>query len=383
VGTVSPDSPFVAVNAIQLGSFAEASSARALVDSLDEEGWATSLREATVNGRRVWRVQIAPTLSADLAGRIAFALRKEGRQPLLVQDSARLVRNVEVFAVNRGTHGMSARTRWALPPDRRAIIVVEDPVAVEAEAIPNGFIFATDAGAMVQQDSVWDVTPSPTWTKLAYGKAYVLNASEGEAVPEATWRRVAAAVKLPLDSVRRNAFMTSGMVPAYGFAQPVVLDVSGQPTDASISRSGQTLPIAGGWRVRWTTNGELLAIGGKPERVQDDSPSPSWLAVDSRTGSVRGPAELADLAEIEWVDGPVIDISVPIDLGETRSLAIERGTLESRGGWIRLDGRIIGPGLAVAATRSGRFIAALAPRADAKEYEATVEPVVYRIGGNR
>ena len=374
----------VAVTAIQLGSYAEARSARALIDSLGEEGWATSLREATVNGGTVWRVQIAPTLSADLAGRIAHALRKAGRAPLLVRDSARLIGHVSVFPVNRGTHGMSARTRWALSKDRRSMIIVEDPVAVEAEAIPNGFIFVSDAGpAMVRQDSVWDVSPSPDWTKVAFGKAYILNAFEGEAVPEATWKRTAAAVKLPLDSVRRSAFMTSGMVPAYGFAQPVVMDVSGGTGGASMSESGNVIPIAGGWRVRWTNDGGLLAIGAKPERVQDDAPSPSWLAVDPVSGAVRGAAEAADLNEIEWVDGPVIDISVPIDLAETRSLAIERGTLESRAGWIRMNGRIIGPGLAVAATRSGRFIAALAPRPDAKAYEATVEPVVYRVGGSR
>jgi hypothetical protein len=260
---------------------------------------------------------------------------------------------------------------------------MEDPVAVEAEAIPNGFIFASDAGSVLfQQDSVWDVAPSPDWKRLAYGKAFILDAFRGEAVPEATWKRVAGLVRLPIDSVRRNSFMTSGMVPAYGFAQPVIADVSGQPADASISRGGEAIPIAGGWRVRWTKDGKLLAIGAKPERVQDDSPSPSWLAVEA-TGSIRGPVDPSELDEIEWVDGPVIDISVPIDLAETRSLAIERGTLESRAGWIRLDGRIIGPGLAVAATRSGRFIAALAPRPDAKEYEAPVEPVVYRIGGSR
>lgn len=384
VGDVSVDSPMVAVTAIQLGSYADASSARELIDSLGKEGWATSLREATVNGGTVWRVQIAPTLSADLAGRIAHSLRKAGRAPLLVRDSARLIGHVAVFPVNRGTHGMSARTRWSLSKDRRSMIIVEDPVAVEAEAIPNGFILASDIGpAMVRQDSVWDVSPSPDWTRVAYGKAYILNAFEGEAVPEATWKRTAAAVKLPMDSVRRNAFMTSGMVPTYGFSQPAIMDVSGGAGGASISDSGSTIPIAGGWRIRWVKDGSLLAIGAKPERVQDDAPSPSWLAVDAVSGAVRGPAGPTDLNEIEWVEGPVIDISVPIDLGETRSLAIERGTLESRGGWIRLDGRIIGPGLAVAATRSGRFIAALAPRPDAKEYEAPVEPVVYRVGGSR
>ncbi len=342
VGDTSPTARLVAVNAIQLGSYAEASSARALIDSLSKEGWATSLRQATVNGGTVWRVQIAPTLSADLASRIAHTLREAGRRPLLVRDSARLSGDVSVVPVNRGTHGMSARTRWVLSRDRRSMIVVEDPVAVEAEAIPNGFIFVSDEGpVLLQRDSVWDVTPSPDWARIAYGKAYVLNAHEGEAVSDSTWRRVAGAVRLPLDSVRRNAFMTSGMVPAYGFAQPVVLDVSGLPTDASISGSGRVLPIAGGWRVQWTKDGETLAIGAKPERVQDDSPSPSWLGVNRETGAVTGPLDAADLSGIEWVEGPVIDISVEIDLGETRSLAIEGGTLESRGGWIRLNGRII------------------------------------------
>src|SRR3712207_7095965 len=60
-------------------------------------------------------------------------------------------------------------------------------------------------------------------------------------VPEAAWRRVAAAVKLPLDSVRGSAFMTSGMVPAYGFAQPVVLDVSARAVGASMTQGGRTL----------------------------------------------------------------------------------------------------------------------------------------------
>jgi hypothetical protein len=367
-----------------MGAFADAGSARSLVDSLNREGWTTSLREATVGGERVWRVQVAPTASADLAGRIAVALRNAGAGPFLVRDSARLVGDIEVFAVNTGTHGMAARTRWVLSSDRRSMLIVEDPVGVEAEALPNGFIFASDSGDwMIQRDSVWDVSPSPDWTRLAYGKAYVLNASEGEAVPEATWRRVAAAVKLPLDSVRRNAFMTSGMVPAYGFAQPLVMDVSGEGTGASMSQSERTLPIAGGWRVRWTSDGATLAIGAKPVMVQDDSPSLSWLGVDPGTGSVRGPVDQSALAALEWVDGPVIDISIAIDLAETRSLAIESGTLESRGGWIRLNGRIIGPGLAVAATRTGRYIAALTYKANPKQYEATVEPVVYRTGGSR
>ena len=381
---ISPTAPMVSVTAVQIASFADEGAARSMIDSLDRAGWTTSLRPGEVNRERVWRVQIAPTASPDLAARIAYALSQAGRRPIVVKDSARLAADVQVFAVNRGTHGMAARTRWIVARDRRSLIIVEDPVGVEAEAIPNGFIFASDRGSvMVQRDSVWDVAPAPDWRRIAYGKAYVLPAAEGEVVLESTWRRVADAVQLPLDSVRQNAFMTSGMVPAYGFAQPVVLDVSARAAGASMERGGTTLPIAGGWRVRWVDNGDLLAIGAKPLRVQDDTPSLEWLSVDPQTGAVQGPVMESALDPLSWVEGPVIDISVPLDLRETRSLAIDGGTLESRGGWVQLNGRIIGPGLVVAATRSGEFIAALAPRADARMYESTVEPVVYRTRGTR
>ena len=381
---ISPTAPLIGVTAVQLASFSDRESAQRMIDSLDAAGWTTSLRQGTVRSGTVWRVQIAPTANPDLAARIAYALSAAGQRPIVVNDSARLAADVEVIRVNRGTHGMSARTRWVVARDRRSLLIVEDPVGVEAEAIPNGFVLATDRGSVViRRDSVWDVAPSPDWRRVAFGKAYVLPAANGEEVPDATWRRVAAAVKLPLDSVRRNAFMTSGMVPAYGFAQPVVLDVSARAVGASMTQGGTTLPIAGGWRVAWADDGDVLAIGSKPESVQDDSPSATWLGVDPATGAVTGPLEVDALDPLQWVEGPVIDVSVALDLRETRSLAIDDGTLESRGGWVRLNGRIIGPGLAVAATRSGQFIAALAPRADARQYEATVEPVVYRTRGNR
>jgi hypothetical protein len=375
----------VPVSAIQLASFGDRSAADALGDSLTGAGWLTSVREAVVGGRTVWRVQIAPSTSDELTQRIAVSLRADGRSPLVVRDSARQTLDVEVLAVNHGTHGMSARTRWAVSPDRSALIVVEDPVAVEAEALPNGFVFATERGPyLLQQDGVWDVSPSPDWTRLAYGRAWVLNASEGERVPEAAWTRVASESQLPLDSVRRAAFQSSGMVPAYGFAQPVIVDVSSGAAETSMSghRSGRALPLAGGWRVAWTPDGTELAIGLNPERVQDDSPPPAWIRVDPETGRTIGPIAESGLAPASWREGPVIDISVAVDLGATRSLSMDGGTLESRGGWIRVNDRIIGPGLLLGATRNGRFIAAIAPRHDARQYEAPMEPVVYRVGGS-
>jgi hypothetical protein len=381
----SGDAPLVAVTAVQLASFADEATARALADSLNAAGWTTSVRQGVARGQQVWRVQVAPTTSDDLAQRIAFALRADGQRPLVVRDSARLPGDVRLFAVNRGTHGMSAESRWARSPDRNALLIVEDPVGVEAEALPDGFAFADERGpVLIQGNGIWHVAPSPDWKRLAFGRAYVLNAHEGEAVAESTWKRVAREVKLPLDSVRRNGFMTSGMVPAYGFAQPVIVNVAEMPAGASsVSGQERTLPIAGGWRVGWTADGSILAIGGKPEMVQDDSPPTTWLGVDPASGSVRGPLQVGQVSPVEWTEGPTIDISVTIDLGVKRSLAIEGGTLESRNGWVYLNGQIVGPGLVVAATRTGKFIAALAPRPDAKEYEAKVEPVVYQATGRR
>ncbi|HET7458056.1 MAG TPA: hypothetical protein VFJ74_10400, partial [Gemmatimonadaceae bacterium] len=51
---------------------------------------------------------------------------------------------VTALAVNRGTHGMAARVRWKLSPDRCAVLVVEDPAGVENDPIPNGFLFAAE-----------------------------------------------------------------------------------------------------------------------------------------------------------------------------------------------------------------------------------------------
>ncbi|HEX4936688.1 MAG TPA: hypothetical protein VFV33_26080, partial [Gemmatimonadaceae bacterium] len=62
--------------------------------------------------------------------------------------------------MHTGPHGMAAQVRWTLSPDRRAIIVVEDPVGVEAEPVPDGFLYGSETtGAVVQLNGVWDVAP--------------------------------------------------------------------------------------------------------------------------------------------------------------------------------------------------------------------------------
>jgi hypothetical protein len=74
------------------------------------------------------------------------------------------------------------------------------------------------------------------------------------------------------------------------------------------------------------------------------------------------------------VDGPTIDVSVTPP-ATVPALSVDGGRVESGGGWVRVVGagpdssRRIGPGVALAATRSGRFIVALAPDSARREYD--------------
>jgi hypothetical protein len=390
----APDDPAARgapVHALQLASFADPAAARSLRDSLAATGWAAYIAEHEADGRRVFRVRVATGADEALARLAAATLRAGGREALVVRDSAPGARaQTRVVPVNRGSHGMFARVRWAVAPDRRAMLVVEDPASVEADPVPNGFVYAS-AARLVRRDSVWDVEVSPDWRLLAYGRAAGVMSGRDTALTPAQWRALAGALELPEAEVRRGSFSISGMTYAFGAARPVVLDLA---TGAVV----RELPIAAGWRVRWTTNGERLAAGRAPTTTQDDSPPAEWIFIDPRTGAlldtVRTPGRREDpsyrppppagLARTSWVEGPTIDISVPVDLRSESRLTVDDGAVESGGGWIHVrrgDGvRIVGPGRALAATRDGRVIAALAPKPDAKEYEAKVQVVVYLVG---
>ena len=79
---------------------------------------------------------------------------------------------VTVTPVNNGTHGMRERISWLFSPDRKAVLVVADPVSSEADALPNGFFFGDETrGFQVQVDSVWDVAVSPDWKWIGFGRA--------------------------------------------------------------------------------------------------------------------------------------------------------------------------------------------------------------------
>jgi hypothetical protein len=110
-----------------------------------------------------------------LAGCVADSSKKETSA-----DTTHLAPVVTVTPVNRGTHGMAERVLWAFSPDRKAVLVVADPVGVENEPVPNGFFFGDEArGFQTQIDSVWDVAPSPDWKWIGFGRAYTVVGGAG------------------------------------------------------------------------------------------------------------------------------------------------------------------------------------------------------------
>jgi hypothetical protein len=315
-------------------------------------------------------------------------------------DSAGAPRTAPVVTsvrVNHGTYGMASRVKWMLSPDTAAIIAMVDPAGVEAEALPNGFFYGSESrNFQARMDSVWDVAPSADWGMVAFSRAYVMNPREQDSIPPAMLQEVARRTGLDTATVRSSSFAASGMSMARAIAQPgtISVPVDTRATGAQDDAAPRMYPVALGWRVRWTTDG-LVALGNSPARVQDDEPSQTWASLDPKTGAFHGslPAN-ARLIVPQWIEGPVLDISVAVDMqgapplrvsSNGRSFSIEsaRGVIAARETTPGVDSArtyTIGPGKALAATRGGRYILALAPRARVEAYEVPVEAVVYIIG---
>ncbi len=370
----------VAFDAIQIAALSDSVIALRRRDSLAAIGWNAYVQRAESDGNPVWRIRIAHGGDGTLARVIAFALRDSGGSgPRVVRDTAERTRLmpgiVGPVLVNTGSHGMLSRVRWVFSPDRGTLLVVEDPVSVENEPVPNGFLLASDSsGRRFRMDSVWDVAPSPDWKHLAVGRGYVVSARERDSLSTLDWEMLAKRASMPVRDVRAGAFPASGMAIMFGFAQPGVvhLDDDTAPT---------LFPVAAGWRVGWSMDGSKIAAGAKPgPRVGDDSPATRWIALDPATGMPDGEIPAGGrLARVNWINGPTIDISDSEDTGQRVSLPYDGGLIESFGGWIRKNGRIIAPGVALATTRAGHHLAAISPNPDAKEHEAKETLVVYTI----
>ncbi len=374
------------------GAYPDSAMARALLDSLTGHGWRGALSRVTTDSLPPWRVVLEPGLSRNIAVLLADGLRASGLHATLGSDSATVVaRAVEMHPTLVGDQGHFRRSRWALSPDRTTMVVVNDPAAIENEPLPDGLLIANERGRyLVREDSVWDVAVSADWKKLAFGKAYLVTSTTRDSVPASEWFRIGYYTQFAATVIRRNAFQASTMNVAYGFAQPVVVALDSVPP-SSAGRFGdeaRRLPYPGGWRVRWVRNGEMLGVGSGPATVRDDAAPRRWLNVDPRNGLARG--ELASSAVpasgANWTAGPVLDISIPLDRSP-RSHAIEGGAVDSRDGWIRIRGpraggeraRIVGPGIALAATRTGRYILALVPDSQAGENEVPFRVAVYEL----
>lgn len=371
---------------LRVASLPDSAAAAALADSLEREGWEASLGSRGQTSE-TWPVYVSVPGDGALSGLAGYALRRLGlgADVIPTQPSRRSLA-VRVTRVNGGTHGMSAHVRWVLSSDRRTVLVVEDPSAVENEPLPNGFAMATEGAPLIQRDSVWDVAPSPDWQRVAYARAYTTAPGEADSVPPSEWHRLAGRVGLLESVVRRHAFPTSGMVVAYGSARPYVVDAT-SPL-AGDTTADVALPIAEGWRLAWTSGGARLAIGAPPELISDDGMASRWRLVDPATGAPRGGAQPSALVQLQWTEGPTLELSTPIDMQQRRAFRLVNGDVESEGGWIRAfarDGtrlrvpRIVGPGVALTTTANGEFIVAIAPDPNAKSYEPPNHLVVYQI----
>lgn len=301
--------------------------------------------------------------------------------------------------VDQATYGMTARLRWLLSSDNSTIIAVVDPAGVENEAIPNSFFYGSETrNFQTRMDSVWDVAPSPDWASIAFSRAYVLTAGGADSIPAPMWQALSRRTSIDTATLRNGSFATSGMSAARGVAQPGVIQI---PADmrgpgAADAAAARMYPIALGWHVRWTPDSATVALGNSPAKAEDSEESQTWAALDPKTGAFHGtlPAN-AKLLIPRWVNGPVFDVSAAVDMQSAPALRIKTGArlmlIESAHGVItaREIGTgadstarqfTIGSGKALAATKGGRYILAVAPRAKLIANEIPVEAVIYVVG---
>lgn len=317
-------------------------------------------------------------------------------------DSATTARTGPVVSsvrVNQGTYGMSSRVRWTISLDSSAIIAVVDPVGIENEAIPNGFFYGSESrNFQTRMDSVWDVAPSPDWGTIAFSRAFVVRAGGEDSIPPAMWAEVARRSGIDTATVRNGSFPSSGMAMARAIAQPGVIRIpeNTRSAGAADDATPHMYPIAIGWNVRWTPDGTTIALGNSPAGVDDNEKSRTWAALDPKTGTLHSSLPAATrLVEPRWIQGPVLDISVPVDMQSAQPVNVRNGartfSIESMRGVITARETTpgvaassrefpIGSGKVLAATKGGRYILALAPRASAVAHEVPVEAVVYVVG---
>jgi hypothetical protein len=312
------------------------------------------------------------------------------------EQSPRTTPVITSVRVNTGTYGMSSKVKWLMSADTSSIIAMVDASGAENDPVPNGFFYGSEAkNFQTRMDSVWDVAPSPDWSMIAFSRAYIVSAGGDDSIPASMWQELARKTNVDSATLRTSSFAASGMSMARGIAVPGVILI---PPDSRALHAAEDAaprmyryPI--GWRIAWTQD-TLIALGQSPARTQDGQPSESWASLDPKSGQFHStlPAD-AKISHPKWISGPTLDLSTPVDIQSApainvnvsgRQLVIEtaRGVISARE--ISADSTArtytIGSGRALAATRGGRYILALAPRAKLAQGETPVEAIVYVIG---
>ena len=336
---------------------------------------------------------IARFLIATLA---LSACAKEVQRKESTSDTTNVAPVVSTIEVSRGPGGMSERVGWIFSPDRKSILVVADPSGVEAEPVPNGFVFGDEtSGFQLQMDSVWDVAVSPDWKSVAFSRAYQIADGSGASDP-VYLSDLARRTSIDTAALRAGSFASSGMSSSRAVAQPGLVRVPSDPHSATAGDSAvpKMFPVARGWRVRWTSDGALIALGNAPARALDAEPSESWTALDPKTGEFHGSLpSTSKIVEPVLNYGPVLHSSSGPDMTAAPPIKVSRDgkemTIVSERGVITMTAAatdsvaatpyVVGPGIALAATAGGRYVVAIAPRAKIAAGESPVELVVYRV----
>lgn len=337
--------------------------------------------------------------AASLCVAVSFTAgcAKEVQRKESTSDTTNAAPVITTIEVNHGSQGMSEQISWLFSDDKRSVLVVANPVGVEAEPLPNGFVFGDErSGFQVQMDTVWDVAIAPDWRSIAFSRAYTIADGAGTIDPGAL-SDLARRTSIDSATLRASSFPSSGMSDARAVAQPGVIRI---PSDlrsvgASDSAVPKMFPIARGWRVRWTQDALLIALGNPPARALDAEPSETWSALDPKTGEFHGTLPLSSkIVEPKMFAGPVLHSSSGPDIssappikasrdGREITIVSERGVITiaamAAGDSTAITPYVVGPGIALAATAGGRYIIALAPRAKIAQGEPPVEAVVYRV----
>ena len=378
------------VGLLQVAALPDSAAATRLRDSLADAGWRASVRAVTGDSLPPWRVRVAPTEDRELLQLVAAAWSGRGRAVRLVADTASpQAPTVRAHAVNGGARGVRGAVRWTLAPDRRALLVVEDPVGAGGLPLPDGFLYAADGRpGVTQRDSVWDVSPDPAWRQVAYGQGFLVRVEGRDVASALPWHAISWRTNLEPTAIRRAVFQVGADSTLQGFAQPVIEPLAEDSTAASLRRTvSSPVPMAGGWRVRWSADAEVLAVGQAPDPVASDDAAPArWVGVDTRTRLARVDVPSnARLTSPAWTSGPALVAGGRVDRA-ARRLPIAGGEVASAGGWITARGtitggaaRVIGPGTALAATAGGQFVAALVPAVGAGASDPALRVVVYEL----